>query len=198
MECEKIQEFEDLTIHYLDSLYCFALNLSGEKDQAEDLVQDTYLRAYRFYDLYDPGTNYKAWLFTILRNIFINRYHERAREIFISHLYVLAEEENEIYEPPDGPSFTVRSEMEKGIFRADVEKALAALPERFRLVIVLKHIEGFNYKEISQILGCPMGTVMSRLSRGRFLLKRILTDYNHDRCPRKARLRKVLMNVDHG
>lgn len=171
------QDFEALTLRYLDSLYHFAMLLTRERHQAEDLVQETYLRAYRFYNRYECGTNYKAWLYTMMRNIFINGFHQRAREISLSDMDEVREEGEESYEVPWGGFTSDRSVLEKGIFRADIEKALSDLPERLRAVVILKDIEGFDYKEIARILGCPVGTVMSRLWRSRNFLKRSLKDY---------------------
>jgi len=179
------QDFETMTLQYVDSLYHFALLLTRERDYAEDLVQETYLRAYRFCDRYECGTNYKAWLFTMMRNIFINKFHQRAREISLSEMDEVKEDG---YESPNGTLSSARSILEKGIFRADIEKALNCLPAQLKAVIVLKDIEGFDYKEIAKILGCPVGTVMSRLWRSRNFLKKTLKDYYEGRSTQKARM----------
>ena len=181
------QDFETLTMQYVDSLYHFALLLTHERDFAEDLVQETYLRAFRFYNRYECGTNYKAWLFTMMRNIFINMFHQRAREVSLSDLEMDEAKENG-YEPPNGTFSPTRSILEKGIFRADLERALNCLPAQLKEVIVLKDIEGFDYKEISKILGCPLGTVMSRLWRSRNSLKKTLKDYYEGRATQRARM----------
>jgi RNA polymerase sigma-70 factor (ECF subfamily) len=182
------QDFETLTLKYLDSLYHFALILTRERDRAEDLVQETYLRAYRFYDRYECGTNYKAWLFTMMRNIFINGFHQRAKEISLSDMDEVEECKDDGYESPNGTLSSSRTMLEKGIFRADIEKALNNLPERLKAVVVLKDIEGFDYKEIAKILGCPVGTVMSRLWRSRNFLKKTLKDYSQGRPRQRARM----------
>ncbi|MCI0528528.1 MAG: sigma-70 family RNA polymerase sigma factor [Nitrospira sp.] len=184
------QQFETMTLQYLDSLYNFALLLTRERDRAEDLVQETYLRAYRFYDRYVCGTNYKAWLFTMMRNIFINGVHQRSREVSLSDMDEM-ESSTDSYEAPADALFTNRSMLEKGIFRVDIEKALNDLPDRLKAVIVLKDIEGFDYKEISKILECPVGTVMSRLWRSRNFLKKTLRDYSQGRSRHRARLETV-------
>jgi RNA polymerase sigma-70 factor, ECF subfamily len=181
------QDFEALTLQYLDSLYHFAFLLTHERDSAEDLVQETYLRAYRFYDRYEYGTNYKAWLFTMVRNIFINRFHQRAREISLSDMD-LEETGDNGYESPNGHSSSAHFVLEKGIFRVDIEKALERLPESLRAVVILKDIEGFDYKEIANILECPVGTVMSRLWRSRNFLKKTLKDYHRGRPSEKVRI----------
>lgn len=167
-------EFEDLTLPYLDSLYGFAVVLTGNSDDAHDLVQDAYLRAYRFYHRYQQVTNYKAWLFTLTKNLFINRYHQRAREVSLTELEV---EIDDPYESPKELLVAAHGRHEKGLFQHDFRWAMAALPEKLRLAVLLKDIEGFDYKEIAEIMGCPLGTVMSRLSRGRNLLKKSLKDY---------------------
>ena len=182
--------FETSTLEYLDSLYNFAMILTREKDRAEDLVQETYLRAYRFYDRYECGTNYKAWLFTMMRNIFINTFHQRAKEISLSDMDDVEEGKEESYEFPNGLSSN-HSVLEKGIFRVDIEKALNNLPERLKAVVVLKDIEGFDYKEIANILECPVGTVMSRLWRSRNFLKKTLKAYSHGRSRHGAGIETV-------
>ncbi|MEO5657460.1 MAG: sigma-70 family RNA polymerase sigma factor [Nitrospiria bacterium] len=175
-EEDKKAEFEALTLGYLDSLYAFALILTGNSDDAYDLVQDAYLRAYRFYHRYQPVTNYKAWLFTLTKNLFINRYHQRAREVSLTDME-LVDVDDEAYESPTPLLVAAQSRHERGVFRHDFQDALAALPEKLRLAVLLKDIEGFDYKEIAEIMGCPLGTVMSRLSRGRNQLKKSLKDY---------------------
>lgn len=168
------EEFEEITLKYLDSLYGFALVLTGNSDDAHDLVQDAYLRAYRFYHRYEQITNYKAWLFTITKNLFINRYHQRAREVSLTELEIV---DDDPYESPREILVAARGRHEKGVFRQDFQRAVDALPEKLRLAVLLKDIEGFDYKEIAEIMSCPLGTVMSRLSRGRNLLKKSLKDY---------------------
>lgn len=167
-------EFEELTLPYLDSLYGFALVLTANTDDAHDLVQDSYLRAFRFYSRYEHIGNYKAWLFTLTKNLFINRYHQRAREISLSDLDIV---DDEPYESPAPLLLLAHDHHERGVFRRDIELALAAMPEKLRLAVLLKDVEGFDYCEIAEIMGCPLGTVMSRLARGRNRLKRALRDY---------------------
>lgn len=173
-EQNKKIEFEELTLGHLDSLYGFTLILTGNSDDAHDLVHDAYLRAYRFYHRYQPVTNYKAWLFTLTKNLFINRYHQRAREVSLTELDIV---EDDPYESPASLLVAAQSRHERGVFRRDFQAALAALPENLRLAVLLKDVEGFDYKEIAEIMGCPLGTVMSRLSRGRNRLKKSLKDY---------------------
>lgn len=168
------REFEELTLPYLDSLYGFAMVLTANSDDAHDLVQDSYLRAFRFYHRYEHIANYKAWLFTLTKNLFINRYHQRAREISLADIDIV---DDEPYESPAPVLLFAYDRHERGIFRRDIELALTAMPDKLRLAVLLRDVEGFDYKEIAEIMGCPLGTVMSRLSRGRNLLKRSLRDY---------------------
>ena len=170
-EDAKKAEFEDITLRYLDSLYGFALVLTGNSDDAYDLVQDAYLRAYRFYPRYAHISNYKAWLFTLTKNLFINRYHQRAREVSLTELEAV---EDDPYESPKEILVAARALNEKGLLRPEVQWALAGLPVPLQLAIVLRDTEGFGYKEIAEIMDCPLGTVISRLSRGRNLLKKTL------------------------
>lgn len=167
-------EFEELTLPYLDSLYGFAMVLTGNSDDAHDLVQDSYLRAFRFYHRYEHIANYKAWLFTLTKNLFINRYHQRAREISLSDIDIV---DDEPYESPAPLLLFAHDRHERGVFRRDIQLALTGLPEKLRLAVLLRDVEGFDYKEIAEIMGCPLGTVMSRLSRGRNHLKKSLRDY---------------------
>jgi RNA polymerase sigma-70 factor (ECF subfamily) len=167
-------EFEEQTLPYLPSLYGFVVVLTGNRDDANDLVQDAYLRAFRFYPRYEHIANYKAWLFTLTKNLFINRYHQRAREISLDDLDIL---DDEPHQSSAGFLLCAHDRHARGIFRRDFEFALAAMPDKLRLAVLLRDIEGFDYKEMSEILGCPLGTVMSRLSRGRNLLKKSLSDY---------------------
>lgn len=173
-DAAKKAEFEELTLKYLDSLYGFSLVLTGNSDDAHDLVQDAYLRAFRFYHRYEHIANYKAWLFTITKNLFINRYHQRAREVSLTELEIV---EDDPYESPKEILVAASDRHQRGLFRQDFQRAMASLPEKLRLAVLLKDVEGFDYKEIAEIMSCPLGTVMSRLSRGRNFLKKALKDY---------------------
>ncbi|NKE71383.1 sigma-70 family RNA polymerase sigma factor [Candidatus Manganitrophus noduliformans] len=167
------REFEETTLPFLDSLYRYAALLTGDRDQAEDLVQETYLRACRFFDRYERGTHCKAWLMTILRNIFINQYHQRSREVLVSEF-----DEPGDFEPLSPPGVSREDgSLKSRIARHDLKKALEALPAHLREVVLLKDAEGFDYKEIGRLIGVPLGTVMSRLFRARNQLKRHLKDY---------------------
>ncbi|HUT79052.1 MAG TPA: sigma-70 family RNA polymerase sigma factor [Polyangia bacterium] len=172
------EEFELACVEHLDDLYAAAMRLSRNPASAEELVQDTFVRALRFGDSFEWGTNLKAWLFRILTNTFINEYRHKVHErrylerAAAEPLYdeVLDREARAYASNPEAHAFTA-------FFRKELERALDDLPEDFRLVVVLADLQGFAYKEIAQMVGCPIGTVMSRLHRGRRLLQRELVDW---------------------
>lgn len=180
--------FEAVTLSHIDALYGFALVLTRSPAEAEDLVQDTYVRALQFFHRYEPGTNCKAWLFTIMKRIFLNRVPQRAREVLCPEQTQYGDEEFiESLDSRVNSIDTVHGEREE-VFRQDVTKALELLPDSFRVVVVLRDIQGFSYSEIANLLDCPMGTVMSRLSRGRELLRQLLSAYaNVDHQPTKVK-----------
>jgi RNA polymerase sigma-70 factor (ECF subfamily) len=168
-------DFEREVMPHLPALYGVALRMTKNEGDAEDIVQETVLRAYRFFDTFEAGTNCKAWLFRILTNTFCNRYREREREQEIMG-EVEASDANlgqfVATSPPDAETALLG-----GMLSRDVERALAAVPSEFRLAVILADLEDFSYKEIADIMECPAGTVMSRLYRGRKLLQRLLHDY---------------------
>ncbi|PJA26944.1 MAG: RNA polymerase subunit sigma [candidate division Zixibacteria bacterium CG_4_9_14_3_um_filter_46_8] len=157
-----------------------ALRLTKNRVDAEDLVQETFLKAYRFWDSFEQGSNCRAWLFKILTNLFITSYHKKSREkqqftyddVESHYLY------NQIEGGNDKHQF---SDPEKMLFNQllddDVKKAIEELPEDFRIVVVLSFVEGFSYQEIADIVGIQLGTVKSRLHRGRKLLQKGLWQY---------------------
>src|SRR5687768_441600 len=171
-------EFEELALSHLDPLYSAALRLTKNERDAEDLVQDTFLRAYRFFDKFERGTNIKAWLFKILTNTFINRYRRKVKERSV----VEGSERDAVHErfiSRDATDFAANPEQYffDRLLSDDVLRAIDALPIDFRLVVILADLQEFSYKEIAEILECPVGTVMSRLFRGRKLLQKTLRDY---------------------
>ena len=167
----RTEEFQVVATEHMDSLYRFALNMTGNKSDAQDLVQDTYLRAYRFFDKFEEGTNCKAWLITILRNTFINtiRHRRRKRMIYLSEMEEF------------GTELPSEDDVEDKIFGDliddDVTAAVSAIPAEYRSIVLLADMEGLSYREIADTVGCPMGTVMSRLFRGRRLLRKKLEGY---------------------
>lgn len=160
-------EFERTTLPHLHDCYGFAMSLTRDATEAEDLVQETYLRAQRSFDQFEPGTHAKAWLFTILRRLHIDR-HRRAR---VRPAYQPEEEMEALAIAPDAAP---ASALPDGIEPGDVLSALEEVPEAFRIAVRLRDIDGFPYREIGRILGVPPGTVMSRIHRGRESLKDVL------------------------
>ena len=172
------EEFEALALAHLNPLYSAALRLTKNERDAEDLVQDTCMRAFRFFDKFERGTNIKAWLFKILTNTFINRYRRKVKERTV----VEGSEREAVHEhfvSRDATDFAANPEQFffDRLLSDDVLKAIDALPIDFRLVVILADLQEFSYKEIAEILYCPVGTVMSRLFRGRKLLQKNLRDY---------------------
>jgi RNA polymerase sigma-70 factor (ECF subfamily) len=171
-------EFEGLALKHLDPLYSAALRLTKNERDAEDLVQDTFLRAYRFFDKFERGTNMKAWLFKILTNTFINRYRRSVKERSIVegserdavHERFISREATEYAANPEQYFFD-------RLLSDDVLRAVDGLPIDFRMVVILADLQEFSYKEIAEIMDVPVGTVMSRLYRGRRLLQKALATY---------------------
>lgn len=164
--------FESTALIHIDSLYRFALNMSGNEADAEDLVQDTYLKAYKFFDKFEPGTNCKAWLIKILRNTFINTIRRGKGSKYMVRMQEL--EENGIELPSN---FSTEHEIFGDLMDDDITAAMDALSPEFRNTILLSDVEGLSYKEIAEITDCPIGTVMSRLHRARRLLRERLSSY---------------------
>ncbi|MBA4250463.1 MAG: RNA polymerase subunit sigma [Chlorobiaceae bacterium] len=169
-------EFNKEAIPHMDTLYNYALRMTGDSDDADDLIQETYLRAFRFFDKFEKGTNCKAWLFRIMKNTFINNYRKSTNE---PNKVDYQEIEN-FYENVK-PSSTDDAHLEKELFDNllddEVSTAIQSLPEDFRTVIILSDIEEFTYDEIADFIDCPVGTVRSRLHRARKMLYAKLHKY---------------------
>src|SRR5918998_3833807 len=177
-------KFTELTMEHMPSLYTAALRMTRSPADAEDLVQDTYLKAYRAFETFQEGTNLKAWLYRILTNTFINSYRAKKRRPEetdiddVENLY--------LYRRLGGleGAASGRSAEDEVLDRftdADVKEAIESLPEQFRIAVLLGDVEGFSYKEIAEILDVPIGTVMSRLHRGRKALQKRLYDFGRAR-----------------
>ena len=169
-------DFEREALPHLPALYAAALRMTRHEKDAEDLVQDALLRAYRFFDTFEAGTNCKAWLFRILTNVFCNRYREREREHEVMNEAEASTANVEQFITGAG-EVDAESALLGHMVSGDVEKALASLPSDFRMAVILADLEDFSYKEIAEIMDCPAGTVMSRLYRGRKMLQQQLYAY---------------------
>ena len=175
---DDVRRFEEEALVFADPLYGSALRMTRNTADAEDLVQETYLRAFRAWDRFEPGTNLKAWLFKIMTNLFISSYRQRRREpITVS---TDDTEEFDLYQSllahDPGVGRSAESIVLEGLVDDDIKQALSNLPESFRMAVLLADVEGFSYREIADMLGVPIGTVMSRLHRGRKALQRALWD----------------------
>ncbi len=163
---------------FMPALYAAAMRMTRNPSDAEDLVQETYLKAYRSFDQFSAGTNLKAWLYRILTNTFINLYRKKKR----SPDEVDIEDVDDFYlynrlDETATDSQSAEAEFIASVPEASVREALDSLPDNFRIPVILADVEGFQYKEIAQILDVPIGTVMSRLHRGRRALQKRLHDY---------------------
>ena len=177
---KKHTEFEAEALPHTDVLYNFALRTTGNEDDARDLLQETYLKAYRFWDKYEQGTNIRAWLFRIMKNTYINRYRKEVKEPDKVDYEVVENFYNSIRAQSADPN-DLQEKLYGNLLGDEVAKALESLPDDFRTVVILCDIEGLTYEEIAEFVDRPIGTVRSRLHRGRKLLQEKLYDYAKQR-----------------
>jgi RNA polymerase sigma-70 factor (ECF subfamily) len=181
-ETERTRRFESDALQYLDQLYAAAMRMTRNPADAEDVVQETFAKAYASFHQFTPGTNLKAWLYRILTNTYINSYRKKQREPQLSDGESV--EDWQLARAESHTSSGLKSAETVALENlpdSDVKDALQQLAPDFRLAVFLADVEGFSYKEIAEIMGTPIGTVMSRLNRGRTQLRKLLADYARDR-----------------
>ena len=166
-------EFSREALEHLDALYNFAMYLTRNPPEADDLVQETYLRAFRFSHRFQPGTHLRAWLFQILRNTFLTFYRLRERESALAEDGVPTWDAPMFHDAPEESSSAVEA-------HTDLERALRRLPEEFRTVLLLAEVEGLALEDVARILACPVGTVKSRIFRAKERLRGLLRDYTKE------------------
>jgi len=174
------KEFEQEALPHMDALYNFALRMTGDGDDANDLVQDTFLKAFRFFNKFEKGTNCKAWLFRIMKNTFINSYRKKTKEPDKVD-YEDIEKFYETVKPSSTDSAHLEKEIYDNLLDDEITSAIASLPDDFKTVIILSDIEGFTYDEIADFVDCPVGTVRSRLHRARKMLFAKLYKYANEK-----------------
>jgi len=169
------QTFEKIAFEYVDRLYGTALKLTRNQNEAEDLVQETYVRAFQHFSQFEQGTKFKAWIFRILMNTFINSYRRKGRAPVLVDFTEIEPVHEEAAHDLSFANQPVENLYE--LLDEEVRQALERLPEEYRMVLLLASVEGFSYEEIARMLSIPIGTVMSRLFRARALMRKTLGDY---------------------
>lgn len=178
---ERKKRFENDALQYMNQLYAAALRYTKKPEDAQDLVQDTYAKAYTSFHQFEPGTNLKAWLYRVLTTTFINTYRKDQRRPQTSDSEMADWQIAEAASHTSDQGKSTEDVVLENLPDSDIKQALAEIPEEFRMAVYLADVEGFSYKEIAEIVGVPSGTVMSRLHRGRKQLREKLTDYARER-----------------
>ena len=179
MSDERVSRFEETALEYLDALYAAALRMTRNPADAEDLVQETYLKAFAAFDQFQEGTNLRAWLYRILTNAYINLYRKKQREPYLTPAEDL--DDWQVHATPDLVTPSAELDVLGRLPDDDINSALEQLPPERRMVVYYADVEGMSYQEIADIMGTPVGTVMSRLHRGRSQLRELLADYARER-----------------
>jgi RNA polymerase sigma-70 factor (ECF subfamily) len=169
--------FEQTALVHLDFLYNLGLKITRNEDDAQDLVQETFLRAYRFFDKYEPGTNCKAWLYRILKNTYINHYRKQHRRPMEVDFGAIEETQESQVEGTGGKPSDPEELLMNSLLREDVRQAFSQLPAGYREALALSLVAGYSYREIADMLGCPIGTIMSRIHRARKLMQKQLVQH---------------------
>jgi RNA polymerase sigma-70 factor, ECF subfamily len=177
---QKTRDFEAIAVPFMSAVYHFSYNLAGNTDDAQDILQETYLKAFRFFDSFQKGTNCKAWLFQIAKNSFINRYRKQSREPD-KVSYDAIEEFYDTLRPSGTDENNLDITLFQNMLDDEISTALHALPEPFKTVLILSDLESMTYEEIAELVGCPIGTVRSRLHRARKILRDKLQEYARKR-----------------
>lgn len=174
-------DFEAAAMPFVDSLYSTAYRMTRNSQDAEDLVQETYMKAYKYYDKFQEGTNFKAWLFKILKNTFINAYRKKQQKPLENDFAEIEDAfESQVSDQASGLLKNPEEQLLENALDEHIQQALESLPQDFRVAVLLADLQDFSYKEIAEILDVPVGTVMSRLYRGRRLLEAAMLTYAKD------------------
>lgn len=192
---KKYDDFESEAIPNLPALKSFALKMTNDIEEADDLVQDTMLKAFRFWDKFEKGTNCKAWLFQIMKNSFINNYRKFSKEPNMVD-YDDIQNFYETIKSDDVKTQHYQNDAFSDILDDEIVDALSKLPDDFRTIVFLSDIEGYTYEEIADFMDCPIGTVRSRLHRARKMLYSMLFNYAQDKGLVKSNLNKMAAKLD--